>query len=287
MSANPLDQIKALQIAEAKESGDKHPYQFDTVDKPVRAFVASDHGTLSNPLDMIKQAQLAESEQAGNPHPYRGIDLASGPDRTEIQIGGGGVGKLEHYQAAMSADLAKLSTIKDIVEKAKAKQQMLGTYWPFVKAYVENGDNYPNDITVRVCIWLFDTLDIEQALDLAFYLIKQGIHVMPPKFDRDLPAFVCDAMYDWSAALLKMDPPQSASPYLDAVVAHIDNEQWPLSPPVQSKMYAMLAKHKKREGDWLTCVALCEKAEEVNPGGAGVKGLKAEAQAEINKVPAQ
>jgi hypothetical protein len=189
---------------------------------------------------------------------------------------------LEHYQAAMSADLAKLSAIKDIAEKAKAKQQMLSTYWPFVKAYVDNGDNYPNDIAVRIAIWLFDIQDIEKGLDLSLHLIKQGIHVTPDKFDRDLPTFVCDAMYDWSSALLKVD--QSANPYLDALVATLDNDQWSLAPPVKSKMYAIAAKHKKREGDWINCLALCEKAEQINPEGAGVKGIKNEAQAQVKKM---
>jgi hypothetical protein len=208
-----------------------------------------------------------------------GVDPAKpGSEKTVIVNG-----NLAHYQAAMSADLAKLSGINDLVEKAKAKTIMLATYLPFVNDYVSKGDNYPNDIAVRVCIWLFDTLDIERALNLAFVLIKQS-QVTPPKFDRDLPTFVCDAVYDWAAALLKLDPPQSASPYLDTVVATMDNDKWSLAPPVQSKMYSLLAKHKKREGDWKTCLALCEKAEAVNPEGAGVKGMKKEALAALEKL---
>jgi hypothetical protein len=188
---------------------------------------------------------------------------------------------LEHYQAAMSADLARLSELKDIVEKAKAKAAMLAAYLPFVNDYISKGDNYPNDIAVRVCIWLFDILDIERALNLAFVLIKQN-QVTPPKFDRDLKTFVCDAMYDWAAALLKLE--QSASPYLDQVVAVMDQDKWSLSPPVQSKMYAMLAKHKRREGNWSMCLALCEKAEQVNPEGAGVSTMKKAALAALEKL---
>ncbi|MGZ5025695.1 MAG: phage terminase small subunit [Methylobacter sp.] len=281
MSANPLDQIKARQIAEANESGERHPYQFGTEDKPVQKPVASDHGALSNPLSMIKQAQQAESEQDGKPHPYLGVDSAPGSDRTVTRPVGKDFGKLEHYQAAMSADLAKLSMLKDMLEKAKAKAAMLATYMPFVQQYVDNADNYPNDVAVRVCIWLFDILDIERALYLAFLLIKQN-QVMPPKFDRDLKTFVCDAMYDYAEVLLKQE--QSAGPYLDQVVAAMDAEQWSLSPPVHSKMYAMLAKHKKREGKWDECFALCEKAEQVNPEGAGVKTMKKEALATLAKL---
>lgn len=193
-------------------------------------------------------------------------------------------GDLAHYQAAMDADLATLSPIKDITEKAVVKKRMIETYWGFVKAYMDNGDNYPNSVAVRVMVWLFDVLDIERGLNLAFHLIKQGIHVSPPKFDRDIPTFVCDAVYDWAAAVLKTDPPQSASPYLDALVATIDNDAWSLAPPVQSKMYVILAKHKKRSEEWQTVLALCEKAEAVNPEGAGVKGLKAEAKAKLKPV---
>jgi hypothetical protein len=239
-------------------------------------------------LAQIKAQQIADAEKAGAPHPYVGVDLASGADITiypadeAASAAAAAPRDLEHYQAAMGADLAKLSTLKDVVEKAKAKAAMLATYLEFVKSYVTNGDNYPNDIAVRVCIWLFDILDIEHALNLAFVLIKQN-QITPPKFDRDLPTFVCDATYDWAAALLKLDPPQSASPYLDTVVATMDNDQWSLSPPVQSKMYALLAKHKKREGDWQACLALCEKAEAVNPEGAGVKGMKTEAAAKLQQ----
>ena len=84
-------------------------------------------------------------------------------------------------------------------------------------------------------------------------------------------------MYDWANALLKQE--QSASPYLDFFVANF--EDWELAPPVKSKLYAILAKHKKREGDWLNVLALCEKAEQVNPEGAGVKTLKLEAQSKL------
>jgi hypothetical protein len=284
MSSNPLDQIKAQQIAEAKDSGNLHPYQFGTGDKPVQKPVISNHRALLNPLDQIKQAQLAESEQADNHPLHLGSDSAFGPDRTitgPVRID---LGKLEHYQAAMSADLAKISTIKDVVEKAKAKAAMLSTYLPFVNDYISKGYNYPNDIAVRVCIWLFDILQIEYALNLAFVLIKQN-QVTPPKFDRDLKTFVCDAMYDYANVILKLD--QSASPYLDAVVATMDNDQWSLAPPVQSKMYAMLAKHKKREGKWDECLVLCEKAEQINPEGAGVMTMKKEALAKLKPTSEQ
>lgn len=256
-----LRQIKAEQIAAAEEAGQDSPYaQGQGVAGPE---------VTPGRLQQIKQHQLTESEKTGiTPYP---ADATAPRD-------------LEHYRAAMGADLAKLSTIKDVIEKAKAKAKMLEIYMPFVNDYFRNGDNYPNDIAVRVCIWLFDILQIEYALDLAFALIKQN-QVTPPKFDRDLKTFVCDAMYDYANALLKQD--QSASPYLDQVIAVMDEDNWSLAPPVQSKMYAILAKHKKREGKWDECLALCEKAEQVNPEGAGVMTMKKEALAKLKPASEQ
>lgn len=228
-------------------------------------------------LQRIKAQQLEQAEKTGlNPYAARDTGETGATPATPAAPQ-----TLEHYQAAMSADLARLAPVKDIAERAKIKAELIKTYWDFVKAYVDNGDNYPNDIAVRVCIWLFDTLDIERGLELALHLIKQGIHVTPEKFDRDLPTFVCDAVYDWANTLLKLDPQQSASPYLDALVATLDNDKWSLAPPVQSKMYAMLAKHKARVGEYAMTVALCDKAEAVNPEGHGTKGLKAGALAKL------
>lgn len=261
-----LRQIKAAQIEAAKKAGEADPYQnpagFDAVDNrgPAR-------------LGEIKKRQLAEAEKTGN-NPYDHAGMASSEP----------VKDLAHYQAALSADLARLAPVKDVIERAKIKAELLKTYWPFVDAYIKNGDNYPNDVAVRVCIWLFDVFDIERGLDLAFVLIQQN-QITPPKFDRDLPTFVCDAVYDWAAELLKTEPPQSASPYLDTLVATMDLKKWDLSPPVQSKMYVMLAKHKNQVGDYATCVALCQKAEAVNREGAGVKGLKAGALAKLKQEP--
>jgi hypothetical protein len=262
-----LRQIKAVQIAAAEEAGQDGPYaQVQSIASPE---------VTPGRLQQIKQQQLAESEKTGvNPYPAGAASSAAVAAPRD----------LEHYQAAMGADLARLSTIKDVFEKAKAKAAMLATYLPFVNDYISKGDNYPNDIAVRVCIWLFDILDIERALNLAFVLIKQN-QVTPPKFDRDLVTFVCDAMYDYANVILKLD--QSASPYLDQVIAVMDEDKWSLAPPVQSKMYTMLAKHKKREGKWDECLALCEKAEQVNPEGAGVMTMKKEALAKLKPASEQ
>lgn len=226
-----------------------------------------------NKLDIIKAAQIAAAQKSGAENPYlAGAVLPAAPVKT---------GNLEHYQAALSADLNSLKALKTLEEKSASKKTMIETYWGFVADYVKQGHAYPNDVAVWEMIWLFDVQDIERGLTLALHLIKQGIQYMPVKFDRDIMTFVCDSMYDWANELLKKE--QAVSPYLDILAATIEGDHWSLAPPVKSKVFAMLAKHKNREGDYSECVHLCELAELANPEGAGVKQLKAAAFAKLKK----
>jgi hypothetical protein len=244
-----------------------------------------------NKLDQIKAAQLEAAQKTGY-NPYDTTATSTGPElagpvervvpvadtrRLSSDVVKSG---LSDYQAAMQIDIAKLSAARDIDEKIRIKKVVLPTYLDFVNNYIEQGDNYPNDVAVQVMIWLLDTVDIEQGLNLALHLVKQGQR-MPAKFDRDMPTFLCDSFYDWGNALLKVD--QSASPYLDALLATAEKDQWDVHPLCLSKLYALLAKHKVRLELYEEAIALCELAEKVNPTGAGVKKLKASAQAKLNQ----
>jgi Phage small terminase subunit len=224
-------------------------------------------------LKAIKAKQIAEAKKAGNENPYLGGAVI--PSAPAVSY------NLKHYQAALSADLNSLKALKTLEEKSAAKKTMIETYWGFVADYIKQGHAYPNDVAVWEMIWLFDVLDIDRGLTLALHLIKQGIQYMPAKFDRDIPTFVCDSMYDWANELLKKE--QAVSPYLDTLAATIEQDHWSLAPPVKSKVFAILAKHKNREGDYSECVHLCELAELANPEGAGVKQLKTGAFAKLKK----
>lgn len=183
---------------------------------------------------------------------------------------------LEQYQAALSVDVARLSTIKIMDDKQSAKKKMLDVYAPFVWDYVEQGHDYPNNVAVQFMIWLFDVEAIEPALKLAFYLMPH--QQMPDKFDRrDIQTFVCDAMYDW--AKVQLDNGKTAIPLIDEVVAKLDD--WELSPPVSSKVLVMAAKHHNAAEHFNTVVEYLEKAQMLNPDGWGGKTLLATAKARI------
>lgn len=186
---------------------------------------------------------------------------------------------LSNLKTALQVDLARIKTAKTLSEKARIKAELLPAYLPFVDDYVEQHHDYPCDVVMQAMIWMFDTGDIESALALGLHLVAGGNQVMPPRFDRDLPTFISDAMYDWASEQLKNE--QTASPYLDELVSTVSVDKWDLHPAVISKNLVMLAKHRFREGEFMQCVELCEKAETVNPEGAGVKTLKAKAAAKV------
>jgi hypothetical protein len=229
---------------------------------------------MSHKFKAIKAAQLAEAEKTGV-NPY-GPSTPVRNDPPSLRKGHA----LAHFQAAMQADLASLKALKTLDEKKAAKAKMLEAYRPFVDDYLKQGHDYPNDVAVQAMIWLLDVGDIEAGLNLALTLIRQGHQKMPERFDRrDIETFLCDAMYDWANALLKKE--QSVSPYFDILAATLEKDGWDVHPAVAGKVYAMLAKHKMREGDYPAVIDLCDKAMAANPDGAGVKSLRSAATSKL------
>jgi len=272
---NRIKQIKAAQIAAASDQGQSHPYKATESVKPMAK--ADKSNKPLGRLQQIKAAQQEMAEENGLENPYVvGVDMASGPDKSVTME----VNDLAHYQTALDVDIGKIAAHSDLLEKAKVKQSVLPTYLPFVDAYVESGDNYPNTVAVQCMIWLFDIAEIEHALNLAFHLVKQD-QKMPNKFERNMPSFVSDVMFDIANALLKED--QGISPYLDAVIAVAEKDKWDMPVVCFSKLYSMLAKHKVREGELEQALALCKKNIEINPEKHGVKGLTADIEKALLK----
>ncbi len=284
-----LQQIKQAQIEAAKKAGKASPYATTKESKAVTAknVVITVNGQKMGKLAALKAKQLEANPDAYGVKPTLiGVDMADGEDSAAtMMIDSVGKHLFEQLQAAMVTDVARIKTKPVIEEKQALKGDLLPNYLPFVQAYVADGHNYPNDVAVQVMVWLFDVNDIENALKIGIYLVATGTNDLPEKFSRSLPGFMSDEVYQWANAQLKAD--QTASPYLDEFVDFIDNseliETWELHPLVVSQNLSMLAKHKEREGKLAECVALCERAEAVNPEGAGVKTMKEKAQKVLAK----
>lgn len=219
--------------------------------------------------DKLKAAQMARAASTGvNPYFVKDDQLNSAQLTAEQ-------GDFGFYLEQLKIDRAYIASLTTLEEKQAAKMTRLPTYYGHLNAYMTRGDCYPNKVLTVLMIWMFDVGNIEQGLQLGCHLCKQGCHIMPRNFERDLPTFICDAMYDWAIELYKKD--HSAEPYLADVVAAMDAQAWCLSPPVQSKMYVALAKHKAKINQWADVAALCMRAQVVNPEGHGTKTLAAQA----------
>ena len=226
-----------------------------------------------NKLQLIKEQQLKEDPNCYTPDDQKELSNTKQTDKT--------ANLFEQLQAAMQVDAARLKAEKKLEDKIRIKSELIPHYIEFVDDYVEQGYDYPCDVAVQVMVWLFDTGEIERALTLGLHLIAIGNQTLPPRFNRDIPTFIADAIYDWSNEQLKNE--QTASPYLDLLVSVMEKSKWDLHPAVKSKNLAMMAKHKFREKDFKLCFELCNRAEVANPEGAGVKTLKNKALELIKK----
>lgn len=267
-----FQRIKDAQVAEAEKAGLDNPYQSGQMartERPVR-------------VSKLKKLQQQQPETLG-------IDHASGEDESQstlvVKTDAGEVPVLivgdpnsrlfENLKAAMETDLQRLKSKHTVEEKAALKNELLPNYLDFIDQYMELGHNYPNSIAVRVLIWLLDVGDIEKSLKLGLYLIRTPHQDTPANFDRDLPTILCDAVYDWANVQWKKE--QSASPYIDQLVAVMLDEKWELSLPVRTKMLSMMAKHEFLKGNYANAVHWCDLAAEINPEGHGTKGLRKDA----------
>ncbi|POZ49894.1 phage terminase small subunit [Methylovulum psychrotolerans] len=205
------------------------------------------------------------------------------PAQATINKRAGQPEKLRLFLQQLYNDVGQLKAVSDLAEKQTIKKGLLANYTTFVAAYIDAGDNYPNPVAVQVMIWLFDVMAVEAALKIALVLVGQN-QAMPENFGRNMPTYVCDALYDWANIMLVEG--WSASPYLDELVGQLPgwDERYTLPVPVVSKCYAMLAKHKEREGDMNDNPAmqkelyqrgfeLCEMAQAHNPEKHGTKTL--------------
>lgn len=246
-----------------------------------------------NKLQLIKERQTEQAKAAGVANYSEIANPAKAPALSKLQQikqannGDSGAAQgndlLNQLQAAMETDLGRLANIPVIEDKAKLKADLIKNYLPFVKNYIQQGHNYPNSIAVQVMVWLFDIGDIENALALGLALNRMPNQIMPERFRRDLPTYIADEVYEWANAQFKAE--QSASPYLDQFVGVTVSEKWDLHPLVMGKNMAMLAKHEFAKGNFIRAKHWCEKADEANPGKAGVKGLYAATLKAIKESP--
>ncbi|MBL4761382.1 MAG: terminase [Gammaproteobacteria bacterium] len=202
-------------------------------------------------------------------------DADSPPDSPEV-LG-------SDYPTALISLKANLDLLKgrSIPEKIELKKALVPIYKGFIQDYIDNEENFKNEVLVTMIIWLLDVEDIECALQFAFVAIEQN-QSMPERFKRDLVTYVVETVCTW--AELQYEKELSSSPYFDEVLDMIVSGEWSVSQMiVDSKCYRIAGMISQREGEYQKAVEWYEMCMKVNPKGHGVKTKHAECVTKLKK----
>ena len=164
-------------------------------------------------------------------------------------------------EAALDQDLARLSDLKNLASKQSLKrEELLPKYQEYVQRYCESGLNFPNRVAVQVMVWLFDTAQFDDALDLADFLMEQG-QQMPERFKRrDLQTFVADAVCEWAYA--EYNAKRSPEPYLSNLLPLVDGV-WNLTEQIPSKYHKLIGMRAMEAEQWETALKHLERSTEL------------------------
>lgn len=164
-------------------------------------------------------------------------------------------------EAALDEDLARISAINGLAgRQALKREELLPKYQEYVQRYCESGLNFPNRVAVQVLIWLFDTAQFDDALELADFLIEQG-QEMPERFKRrDIQTFVADAVCEWAYA--EYTAKRSPEPYLSDLLPLVDGE-WNLTEQIPSKYHKLIGMRAMEAGQWETALKHLERSTEL------------------------
>ena len=160
-------------------------------------------------------------------------------------------------EAALDQDLARLSDLKNLASKQSLKrEELLPKYQEYVQRYCESGLNFPNRVAVQVMVWLFDTTQFEDALELADFLMDQG-QEMPERFKRDIQTFVADAVCEWAYA--EYNAKRSPEPYLSDLLPLVDGV-WNLTEQIPSKYHKLIGMRAMEAEQWETALKHLERS---------------------------
>ncbi len=166
-------------------------------------------------------------------------------------------------EAGLDEDLARLSAIKGLATRQDLKRnELLPKYQDYVQRYLTSGLVFQNRVLVQVMVWLFDTAQFDDALELAEIAIEQG-QEMPERFKRrDIQTFVADAVCEWAYDEYKAK--RSPEPYLSDLLPRVDGE-WDLPEQIPAKYHKLIGIRALEAQDWAKAIEHLERATALYP----------------------
>ncbi|MCL8337709.1 phage terminase small subunit [Pseudomonas mosselii] len=169
---------------------------------------------------------------------------------------------LKLMEASLDEDLARLKAIPSLAGKQDLKRtELLPKYQDYVSRYIESGQILQNRVLVQVMVWLFDTAQFDDALELADIAIEQG-QLMPERFKRTIQTFVGDAIGDWAYA--EYDAGRSPEPYLSNLLPRVDGE-WTVPEQIPSKFHKLIGMRAMDDEQWEVALQHLERATALYP----------------------
>ncbi len=216
---------------------------------------------LAHKRSTLALGSAAVAAAAGAPVAYSPADALSSPANARKH--------LMLQEAALDQDLERVSAINGMaMRQALKRDELLPKYQDYVQRYCESGLNFPNRVLVQVMIWLFDTEEFEDGMELAHFAIGQG-QQMPERFKRDIQTFVADAVCDWAYAEYKAK--RSPEPYLSDLLSLVDGE-WELTEQIPAKYHKLVGIRAMEDKDWGLALLHFNRATELHPSiGVGVR----------------
>ncbi|MGK0603023.1 phage terminase small subunit [Yokenella regensburgei] len=205
----------------------------------------------------------------------------------------------------VSFHLLKLELMRDVErlrsittgkeDRIAMKRDVLLPRWvPIVEGYLAGDTRYDNPALVYCVIWLFDTGEMEKALDWADVAISEG-QATPENFKSTLPAFVADTVLEW--VTIQSESGHSIEPFFSRTFDNI-REKWRLHEDINAKWFKFAGLYLLRDEsgrprataveDVNTLVKadeLLAQAEKFNRQ-AGVKTMREKIKARINSLTA-
>ncbi|WP_065257749.1 phage terminase small subunit [Pseudomonas bananamidigenes] len=164
-------------------------------------------------------------------------------------------------EASLNEDLKRLSDLKNLASKQTLKRtELLPKYQDFIQRYMDSGLVMQNPVLVQVMVWLFDTEQFEDGLELADFAIKQG-QEMPERFKRNVQTFVADAVIEW--AFREYNAQRSPEPYLSDLLPCVDGE-WDLPEQIPSKYHKLIGMRAMEAEQWETALKHLERSTELH-----------------------
>ena len=163
---------------------------------------------------------------------------------------------------ALNLDLDRLSAIdsRELRQQLK-RDELLPKYLNYVERYLDSKLIFPNPVMMQVLVWLFDTQQFIQGLQLAQVAMAQG-QELPERFKRNVQTFVADEVIEWAET--EYNAGRTPEPYVSDLLHLVDGE-WQLFERIPARYHKLLGIIGIDLEDWPQAIAHFERAIELYP----------------------